>query len=416
MFNYEVLNKFLLNVWNTTEALGFWLLIGLLIAGLIHVFVPDNFIVKHLGHKRGILAVFKAVVLGVPMPLCSCGVIPAALGIKKQGAGDGAAMGFLISTPQTGVDSIMVSASLLGFPFALFKLASAFIIGLLGGIIAYFWGRDDVSSEQCDDKLNVPKRTLVDIFSFAVDDILKGIWRWLVFGIFISAALTTFLPENFFHNYLPENIFIAMFLVLLISLPMYVCATASVPIAAALVYAGMPSGAALVFLMAGPATNIATVGAVFRAFGLRLLLVYLGTIILGSMLGGYLFESVIKLEAAKQSLTPDAGKGLVTIIAGIILGLLILRFILIDLYNKYLNFKRGLQKKTMQEELYQESFLVEGMTCEGCVAHLKQDLLKVSGVLEVEIKLDGGAVDVTGKDFNKADLESTIISAGYSIV
>ena len=124
--NYELLNKFFLNVWSTTEALAFWLLVGLLIAGLMHVFVSDNFIIKHLGHKKGIFGVFKAVILGVPMPLCSCGVIPAALGIKKQGAGDGAAMGFLISTPQTGVDSIMVSGSLLGFPFAILELLQIF--------------------------------------------------------------------------------------------------------------------------------------------------------------------------------------------------------------------------------------------------------------------------------------------------
>ena len=129
--------EFFINCWLTATELAPWLLLGLGIAGALHIWIPDNFIKRHLGHGR-ISAVFKAVIFGVPMPLCSCGVIPAALGIKKQGAGNGAAMGFLISTPQTGVDSIMVSASLLGLPFALFKLVSAFILGIIGGLLSYF--------------------------------------------------------------------------------------------------------------------------------------------------------------------------------------------------------------------------------------------------------------------------------------
>ena len=332
----DTLLLFLENIWHTTVSLSFWLLVGFMIAGLLHVFVPDNFIKHHLGHKKGVFSVFKAVLFGVPMPLCSCGVIPAALGIKKQGAGDGAAIGFLISTPQTGVDSIMVSASMLGWPFAVFKLLSAFLIGIVGGAWAYFSGSVSASeeSENNDNNSAPPKRTFQDLFEFAIDDLFKMIWRWLVAGILISAAMTTWLPSDFFQRYLPDNIFIAMLLVLLISLPMYVCATASVPIAAALVATGMPTGAALVFLMAGPASNVATIGAVYRAFGMNKLLIYLSSIIAGSMIGGYLFDSVIIPNVSDAVMPKHESGGIVAIIAGVIFVILILRFIFLEIKEK----------------------------------------------------------------------------------
>ena len=109
------------NVWVVLSELAFWLLVGCFVSGVLHALVPDHWLKKHLG-GGGSWSVLKAVFIGVPMPLCSCGVIPAALGLKKQGAGDGASMGFMISTPQTGIDSIFVSASMLSWPFAIFKL------------------------------------------------------------------------------------------------------------------------------------------------------------------------------------------------------------------------------------------------------------------------------------------------------
>ena len=337
----DTLLLFLENIWHTTLSLSFWLLVGFMIAGLLHVFVPDNFIKHHLGHKKGVFTVFKSVMFGVPMPLCSCGVIPAALGIKKQGAGDGAAIGFLISTPQTGVDSIMVSASMLGWPFAVFKLLSAFVIGMIGGVWAYFTSSTTVSEEGKSNENNGAdsKRSFKDLFEFAIDDLFKMIWRWLVAGILISAAMTTWLPADFFQRYLPDNIFVAMLLVLIISLPMYVCATASVPIAAALVATGMPTGAALVFLMAGPASNVATIGAVYRGFGMKKLLIYLSSIVAGSMIGGYLFHSVIIPNISDATIPKHEAGGIVATIASVIFVILILRFIFLEIKEKLSNSK-----------------------------------------------------------------------------
>jgi hypothetical protein len=162
-------------------------------AGLLRVCVPSDFIERHLGY--GYLAVVKAVLIGVPMPLCSCGVIPAALGIKKQGASNGAAIGFLISTPQTGVDSIFVSAKFLGLPFALFKVASALVTGLVGGALVH-WAEKPAPPAVPAPPVPACAPTsrgnwLVRLLDYSLNELLYMIWVWLVVGIVVSAAITT---------------------------------------------------------------------------------------------------------------------------------------------------------------------------------------------------------------------------------
>ncbi|MBN1865211.1 MAG: SO_0444 family Cu/Zn efflux transporter [Victivallales bacterium] len=334
------------NIWHVTTSVSFWLLAGLSLAGIIHLLVPDDFVERHLGSKNSFLSVLKAVSLGVPMPLCSCGVIPAALGIKKQGASDAAAIGFLISTPQTGVDSIMLSASMLGLPFAIFKVFSAFFIGLAGGCIASIFrlpeppGKNNQEKEECCSsccQIQATQRrpALKDFLSFTLDDLMRPIWKWLVLGIIVSAAISTWLPENFFTQHMPENIFLNMLATLAVSLPMYVCATSSVPVAAALVATGMPAGSALVFLMAGPATNVATIGAVYKAFGARNLAIYLLSIITGSMLGGFIFDQVLASRTATPLLCHSEA-GFLSSVAAVIFIILILRSTWLDI-RKFFN-------------------------------------------------------------------------------
>ena len=420
----ETLTVFLGNVWDTTVALSFWLLVGALVAGLLRVFVPDDFIERHLGNKRGLSGVLKAVLLGVPMPLCSCGVIPAALGIKKQGAGDGAAMGFLISTPQTGVDSIMVSASLLGFPFAVFKLLSAFVIGIVGGVWTAFSGggenhaetapAEPASAEAASSKQT--KKGLKDALEFAVDDLLKMIWKWLVAGILVSAAITTWLPADFFKDYLPEGeVLLPMLLVLLVSLPMYVCATASVPVAAALVHSGMPVGAALVFLMAGPASNVATIGAVYKTFGFKKLLIYLTVIILGSLAGGYFFDTIVTASIPDVAASHSGVGGIAKTAAAALLVALIARFAWMDAiaWGRGLRAKRRLANDA--EKLDTLTLTVVGMTCSGCAAHLCDALRKVEGVVSVETDFETGNTIITGEALERELLEKTVAIAGYAV-
>lgn len=407
----EQLIPYFENVWSVMLELSFWLLIGMGIAGVLHVWVPDNFVKHHLGNRKGLSTVFKAVIFGVPMPLCSCGVIPAALGIKKQGAGNGSAIGFLISTPQTGVDSIMVSASMLGLPFALFKLFSAFVIGLMGGIWVYLTDSSSAASEEEDTNTHETKRGLRDLFIFAIDDLLKMIWKWLIAGVFISAAITTWMPKDFFQTYLPNSLPVAMVVVLLVSLPMYVCATASVPIAAALVHTGMPTGAALVFLMAGPASNIATIGAVYRAFGGKKLAIYLSSIIIGSMICGMLFHSVIPISSGTQmSVSHHDAHSIIEWVSAILLILLMLRFLLLDIKAWFST--ENPDSDTPNEQL---SISVGGIICQGCADKVTKALMEIEGISKVDIDIDAALVTVSGVNLEENTLKAKIVTAGFSI-
>ncbi len=278
-------------VWQVWLQLSPWLLLGAAAAGALHVLLPRDFAWRQF---RGYGGVAKAVALGVPLPLCSCGVIPAALGLKKDGASDGAAVGFLISTPQTGVDSLLVSASFLGWPFTVFKCLSALVMGLTGGAVTESLHTEAKGIEGFEDA-PAPQST-VGFFEHMVD-VIRPIWKWIVFGVVASAAITVWIPPGAIAGWSNIHPAVSGLAALAIALPLYVCATASVPIAAALIAQGMPTGAALVFLMAGPATNIATIGAVKRAFGGRVLAVYLATVVLGSVGLAYVYDAFIPFEA-----------------------------------------------------------------------------------------------------------------------
>ncbi len=305
---------FLLHSWNITLEMAPWLLLGMLMAGALHVLLPAGYIQRHLG-KSKFSDVLKAVAIGVPMPLCSCGVIPAALGLKKEGASNGASLGFLISTPQTGVDSILVSATFLGWPFAIFKVISALVSGLLGGMLVNVLDQRQVEEPQAiaapcchtsdrqqksvrDDRTSLAvgdkaKRSWKTIFTFGFTELLHDIYRWLLIGIIIAALIATLVPAGTLQGHRWSQGGAGLMAVLVISLPMYICATASVPLAAALVAAGLSPGAALVLLMAGPTTNVATVGMIYRTFGLTLVMIYLGTVSLLSIASGFTFDRLL---------------------------------------------------------------------------------------------------------------------------
>lgn len=318
--------NFLLQCWLILCELAPWMLLGMLLSGLLEVLLPKNFIQRKLTGTKGI---FAAVGLGVPLPLCSCGVVPAGIGLKNQGASDGAAVGFLISTPQTGLDSILVAASFFGWPFAIFKMLAAAITGVVGGLLTdrvSLAGR--ISATSTDLETVPPKKYSLasalpvlqpqPVPSIAERElswiekitkawthgimIVRSIWGWLVIGILVSSAIQTLVPATWFEMAGQWNLLTSMLLVLLISIPLYVCATASVPIAAAIVHSGFPPAAALVFLMAGPATNVTTIGAIYSRFGWRTSIVYLTTIIGGSMFFAWLFERLLTASVVTASL------------------------------------------------------------------------------------------------------------------
>jgi len=387
-------------IWQVWLQLSPWLLLGAAAAGLLHVLLPRDFARRQF---RGFGGVGKAVALGVPLPLCSCGVIPAGLGLKKDGASDGAAVGFLISTPQTGVDSLLVSASFLGWPFTIFKCVSALLMGLVGGGITESLHTEAGGIERLAEA-TAPQST-IGFFEHIID-VIRPIWKWIVFGVVASAAITVWIPPGAIAGWSSVHPALAGLAALTIALPLYVCATASVPIAAALIAQGMPTGAALVFLMAGPATNIATIGAVKRAFGGRVLSVYLATVIVGSVGLAYVYDAFIPFQAL-GSMTHEHGHPWWAWASALVLGGLFLYFVFDDLRGTWLRRSAPAGPAVVTLD-------VEGLTCDNCVRKLERALRDADGVTSAMVNLEPGQATVEGSA-PAADLEAVVRAAGYAV-
>ena len=387
-------------IWQVWLQLSPWLLLGAAAAGLLHVLLPRDFARRQF---RGFGGVGKAVALGVPLPLCSCGVIPAGLGLKKDGASNGAAVGFLISTPQTGVDSLLVSASFLGWPFTIFKCVSALLMGLVGGGITESLRTEAGGIERLAEA-TAPQST-IGFFEHIID-VIRPIWKWIVFGVVASAAITVWIPPGAIAGWSSVHPALAGLAALTIALPLYVCATASVPIAAALIAQGMPTGAALVFLMAGPATNIATIGAVKRAFGGRVLSVYLATVIVGSVGLAYVYDAFIPFQAL-GSMTHEHGHPWWAWASALVLGGLFLYFVFDDLRGTWLRRSAPAGPAVVTLD-------VEGLTCDNCVRKLERALRDADGVTSAMVNLEPGQATVEGSA-PAADLEAVVRAAGYAV-
>jgi len=280
-----------------------YLLFGFFIAGILHVFIKADMITKYLGGNNA-SSVIKASLFGIPLPLCSCSVIPAAMSLRREGASRGAVLSFLISTPTTGVDSMLATYSLMGGFFTVYRIIAAFVTGVLSGLLSNFLIKEKNprpaeekdtckfcgSREEHDHSISSKIR---GVFNYAFRDLLKDSGAALIIGIVIGGGIAYFMPASFIETYMGSGLK-AMVIMLLIGIPMYVCATASIPIAAALMMKGMDPGAAVVFLIAGPATNIVTMAVVAKSMGSRTLLVYLFSIVAGSMTLGMVFGPIYR--------------------------------------------------------------------------------------------------------------------------
>lgn len=384
--------SFAQQLWSVLLDLSPWLLFGAAVAGLLHVLLPRDFVRRHLGRRGGVL---KAAVLGVPLPLCSCSVIPTGLSLRRDGASPGASVGFLISTPQTGVDSVLVSASFLGWPFAVFKLISAFVTGVVGGWLtnavvtdATVEAEADQPTGDDDDSRPTPWSTagLRTGLAHAID-MLRSIWGWLVIGVLASALISTLVSPGSFTPSSNTSTWLATLAVLAISVPLYVCATASVPIAAALVAAGLPPSAALVFLMAGPATNVATIGAIYRSLGARASAIYLGTIVIGSAGLGIAFDSVIAPQTIAAAAHEHEPGGWALASTLVMIGML--TWFAGDDVRRFWLARRPIPVSAV-------TLSVEGMTCNGCARKVENTLREVAGVTSVIVDLEDKRAVVTG--------------------
>ncbi|MDO6539955.1 SO_0444 family Cu/Zn efflux transporter [Alteromonas stellipolaris] len=338
-----------------------WLLLGLLVAGVMHELVPVSFLERHMG-SSSIASITKAAVIGAPLPLCSCGVIPAAIGLRRSGASKPSTISFLVSTPETGVDSVSVSYALLGPLYAIVRPIAAIVSAIYAGLMVRWFDGDkphkaehehannhshanahkhsdihsdnvsccsseaSAASEQveatslnqeqtsccaseqpttscCDDtpatsaELAKQSNKLTQVFRYASGKLLEDIVVWLLIGLALAAAIKTWVPTDFLTQW--GDGVIAMLVMAIIGIPMYICATASTPLAVGFLAAGLSPGAVLVFLMAGPATNVSTMGMIKQEMGFRTLCLYLFSVITASIGFGYLLNyavSALSLE------------------------------------------------------------------------------------------------------------------------
>ncbi|QMW13919.1 MULTISPECIES: SO_0444 family Cu/Zn efflux transporter [Pseudoalteromonas] len=402
------------NFWQLFLLSAPWLMLGLLIAGLLNVYLPANFLNRHLG-KEGLWTTIKAAFIGAPMPLCSCGVIPAAIGLRRAGASKSATTAFLVSTPETGVDSVSVSYVLLGPFMAIIRPIAAVCSAIAAGVLV---GKDheihsqhkhqaataddnsagccssntaaevkkepsccssntsaeikkepsccssntsaevkkepsgfstedsaSIKADRCckSEKPSLSIESRVAKFKrairFSCNKLLEDTMVWLVIGLFFAALVQTYVPESYLSQW-GSGIF-AMLVVILISIPMYICATASTPIAAGLLLSGVSPGAVLVFMLAGPATNIATLGVVGKELGKRAVFAYLTGVIGMALLFGFLTDYLVDefgfVVAPMMGTEHEVLPHWLSLASGIILAILMLRLVLKMALKKFVD-------------------------------------------------------------------------------
>ncbi len=307
----ELLLGILKEIWLVTVAMAPYLLFGFLMAGVLSVLISQDYVRRHLG-GGGWLQSLKAALLGVPLPICSCGVIPLAASLRKHGASRASTASFLASTPQTGVDSLMITYALLGWVYALFRAVIAFVSGVVCGMaVGAASPKEEQEAPECTDECCQPKDTPIvkRMLSYGFIALPRDIARAMVLGIIVSGIISGLVPENFFADRMGGSM-AAMFLMLLIGIPLYVCSSGSVPIALAFIKAGISPGAVLIFLITGPATNAATLTTLWKIIGRKQLIVFLVTLSLCALSAGFIMNSMgLHLSVVEQACKSDMHTG-----------------------------------------------------------------------------------------------------------
>ena len=325
----DLIRLIITDFWGTVAEMSPYLLFGFFVAGLLSVLVSQQLVEKHLG-GGGLWPLLKASIFGVPLPLCSCGVIPVSMSLHKHGASKGATIAFLLSTPQTGVDSIFVTLSLLGPVFAVFRPVAALITGLAGGTLVDVFEQGGQARksppEKCTDECCSSKKSsrVVRGLKYGFITLPRDIGKAMLLGLLIAAFISALVPEGYFAEKLGTGIF-SMVVMMFLGIPVYVCATASVPVAAALILKGLTPGAALVFLMTGPATNAASFITIWKALGRTTAIIYLATVAGCALAGGILLDLLatsadINIAAYPHWMLPASVKYALAVVLLVVLG------------------------------------------------------------------------------------------------
>ena len=406
------MNHFLQSFWEITGGMSPYLLLGFLIAGVLHVFVPKKFYHKYLSQNNRMSVVYAAL-LGIPLPLCSCGVIPTAIGLKKEGASKGAVASFLIATPQTGIDSILATFSLMGLGFAIIRPVAALITGICGGLLVNRWVKNDEATAVVSDTCTIERgNPLWRVLKYAYFDMMQDIGLRLFIGLLLAALINVVVPDEFFLTFGHQPL-LQMLVILIVAVPMYICSTGSIPIAAALMLKGLSPGAALVMLMAGPAVNIASILVVRKSLGRRFTWIYLLTIVGFAVLFGLLINA---FGISAFGITENCGmhsacchsEAASPSVFQIICSSLLLLFIIIALSMKF--FSRFKKQQDIPEGTV--VYTVEGMHCSHCKASVEQAVGSLKGVTSAEANPGAKTLSVTGTA-SAEEVRKAVESVGF---
>lgn len=397
-----------------------YLLLGFFIAGVLHAWVPTRYYSRYLSGSDW-RSVLSAAAFGVPLPLCSCGVLPTAVSLRSNGASRAATTSFLIATPQTGVDSIAATYSMMGLPFAILRPVAALVTAVFGGLAVgqherHLPAEAATPSAESEDEARPTtwQGKLVETLRYGFFEMMQTMGRWLILGLIVAALITVLVPDDFFQTYARYPL-LNMLLIVAIAIPMYLCATGSIPIAAALMLKGLTPGCALVLLMAGPAASFASILIVSRMLGKRSALIYLASITLGAIGFGLVVDYWPWLQHTVSSAMPHchgmmhhhgATSWLNWLCSIALLAMIVVA--VVAKYRKSLILKRN-KTNTMK------TYKVKGMMCVHCQANVEKGVASLPGVQQVKVDLAQGLVYVEG-DVAPQTVTDKITELGYQVV
>jgi len=412
----EIIFSFFNDFLSILSEMAPYLLLGFFFAGILHSFMPRQSIEKYFNGKSFRSSV-NASLFGIPLPLCSCGVIPTGMAFYKNGASKGGTISFLISTPQTGVDSILATFSLMGLPLAIIRPFAALITGITGGYITSVVAKKEpikVAALREKTEAKSLKQKIEDVFKYGFVEFIQDISKWLVIGLVLAAVISVLVP-NQFAQILNLSPILQMLLILVVSIPFYICATGSIPLAAVLILKGFSPGAAFVLLMAGPATNAATITMIGKVMGKSSLIAYLSSIILGALGFGLLIDYVLPMDwftqIAHQEMTHNHTEQLSwwQVSSGIILlGLVINGYI-----QKYIKSKKIKEMSVNDSKIEKISIAVEGMTCNHCKSNVEENVSDLPFVKSAIANLSENKLIIEGEQIDVDKVKEVVNSLGY---
>jgi len=406
-----------------------YLLLGFLLAGLMHAFVPNTLYSKYLS-KPSFSSVIYSAMFGVPLPLCSCGVIPTSMSLRREGASKGATVSFLVSTPQTGVDSIIATYSLMGLPFAVIRPLVAFFTAIFAGqLVNTFDAENSVVEANNKNKDSHTEHIsffekIKEALNYGFVEMMQDIGKWLIIGLVIAGLITVLVPDSFFETF-KDNSLLSILFVLLFSIPMYLCATGSIPIAVALMLKGLTPGAALVLLMAGPASNMASILVINKVLGRKTLIIYLLTIVGGAILFALGIDYLLPREWFVPSVGVhgdccEEGSSWFSIACTVVMVLLLINAFV----QKFTGHSHchchdggcecGEDHCCCDDDDETIIFHIKGMNCNHCRANAEKALSSVEGVESASVILENGEAKVIGHDIDKSSLASVLDELGFT--